>query len=68
MVLEAGGGAEGVVDRGWGLGDGARAGADEVVFFGLFSCSLRDMAIASWRSSSSCSSPPPGPEAAERGV
>ena len=35
MVLEAGGRAEGVVDRGWGLGDGARAGADEVSSYGL---------------------------------
>ena len=42
-----GGGAEGVVDCGVGAGDGARTIGEDFFAFCLFSCSLRDMAMAS---------------------
>ena len=51
-MLEEGGGAEGAVDWGGGVGEGPRAveeAAEEELFFAfcLFSCSLSDMAMAS---------------------
>ena len=54
-VLEAGGGAEGAVVT-LGDGEGAWRGAGEGEgFLALFSCSFRDIAMASCRSSSSWS-------------
>jgi hypothetical protein len=63
-VLDEGGGAEGVADRGVLVGVGAKC---TVAFLGfaLFSCSLSDIAMASCRSSSSCPVPPPPPGEAE---
>lgn len=52
-VLEEGGGAEGVVDRGVLTGDGAKRTTGAGVL-ALFSCSFKDMAKANCKSSSSC--------------